>query len=427
MIKKILILTFCIFNFSFIFANILIPMDLSQTDHLKAYGVVYFALENGLDSKWLLNYRGGSFLIPENSEIEDICRIRGIYYEKVSPVEIIQIEQIIQKSNMDIVYLEKAPNIAVYTLPESTVGKVAGFAGEPWDDAVTLALTYAEIPYDTVWDLEVLQGQLEEYDWLHLHHEDFTGQFGKFYASFRNADWYKEIVRIEMEMASKFGFEKVWQLKHAVAEMIREYVKNGGFVFAMCAATDTYDIALAAKGLDICDTVFDGDPMDPKAEQKLDFDRTFAFKDFTLVKNPYEYEFSSIDASNYAQLRGAEADYFTLFQFSAKYDPVPTMLTQCHVNVVNGFLGQTTSYHKEFIKKSVITLAEVDGADEVKYLHGNFGRGTFTFYGGHDPEDYQHRIGDPQTHLELYKNSPGYRLILNNILFPAAKKKKLKT
>ena len=427
MIKKILILTFCIFNFSFIFANILIPMDLSQTDHLKAYGVVYFALENGLDSKWLLNYRGGSFLIPENSEIENICRIRGIYYEKVSPVEIIQIEQIIQKSNMDIVYLEKAPNIAVYTLPESTVGKVAGFAGEPWDDAVTLALTYAEIPYDTVWDLEVLQGQLEEYDWLHLHHEDFTGQFGKFYASFRNADWYKEIVRIETEMASKFGFEKVWQLKHAVAEMIREYVKNGGFVFAMCAATDTYDIALAAKGLDICDTVFDGDPMDPKAEQKLDFDRTFAFKDFTLVKNPYEYEFSSIDASNYAQLRGAEADYFTLFQFSAKYDPVPTMLTQCHVNVVNGFLGQTTSYHKEFIKKSVITLAEVDGADEVKYLHGNFGRGTFTFYGGHDPEDYQHRIGDPQTHLELYKNSPGYRLILNNILFPAAKKKKLKT
>ncbi|MBC8313633.1 MAG: asparagine synthetase B [Candidatus Cloacimonetes bacterium] len=425
--KKILILTFCIFNFSFIFANILIPMDLSQTDHLKAYGVVYFALENGLDSKWLLNYRGGSFLIPENSEIENICRIRGIYYEKVSPVEIIQIEQIIQKSNMDIVYLEKAPNIAVYTLPESTVGKVAGFAGEPWDDAVTLALTYAEIPYDTVWDLEVLQGQLEEYDWLHLHHEDFTGQFGKFYASFRNADWYKEIVRIEMEMASKFGFEKVWQLKHAVAEMIREYVKNGGFVFAMCAATDTYDIALAAKGLDICDTVFDGDPMDPKAEQKLDFDRTFAFKDFTLVKNPYEYEFSSIDASNYAQLRGAEADYFTLFQFSAKYDPVPTMLTQCHVNVVNGFLGQTTSYHKEFIKKSVITLAEVDGADEVKYLHGNFGRGTFTFYGGHDPEDYQHRIGDPQTYLELYKNSPGYRLILNNILFPAAKKKKLKT
>lgn len=427
MIKKILILTFCIFNFSFIFANILIPMDLSQTDHLKAYGVVYFALENSLDSKWLLNYRGGSFLIPENSEIENICRIRGIYYEKVSPVEIIQIEQIIQKSNMDIVYLEKAPNIAVYTLPESTVGKVAGFAGEPWDDAVTLALTYAEIPYDTVWDLEVLQGQLEEYDWLHLHHEDFTGQFGKFYASFRNADWYKEIVRIETEMASKFGFEKVWQLKHAVAEMIREYVKNGGFVFAMCAATDTYDIALAAKGLDICDTVFDGDPMDPKAEQKLDFDRTFAFKDFTLVKNPYEYEFSSIDASNYAQLRGAEADYFTLFQFSAKYDPVPTMLTQCHVNVVNGFLGQTTSYHKEFIKKSVITLAEVDGADEVKYLHGNFGRGTFTFYGGHDPEDYQHRIGDPQTHLELYKNSPGYRLILNNILFPAAKKKKLKT
>ncbi|MEA3475281.1 MAG: asparagine synthetase B, partial [Candidatus Cloacimonadota bacterium] len=346
---------------------------------------------------------------------------------KVSPADIIQIEQIIQKSNMDIIYLEKAPKVAVYTMPESIAGKVAGFAGEPWDDAVTLALTYAEIPYDTVWDLEVLSGKLEEYDWLHLHHEDFTGQYGKFYAGFRNANWYKEIVRINEEMAAKLGFQKVWQLKHAVAEMTREYVKNGGFLFAMCAATDTYDIALASKNIDICDVPFDGDPRDPRAEKKLDYERTFAFTDFTLVKNPYEYEFSSIDASNYAQLRGPEGDYFTLFLFSAKYDPVPTMLTQCHVNVVNGFLGQTTSFHKQYIKKSVIVLGEVEGADEVKYLHGNFGRGTFTFYGGHDPEDYQHRIGDPPTLLELYKNSPGYRLILNNILFPAAKKKKLKT
>lgn len=425
--KFLFIIVYLILFITPLSGEILIPMDFSQTDHLKAYGVTYAALENGLDSKWLLNYRGGSFLIPDDPRIEDICKIRGVYYEKVTAADILRIEQTIEKSNMDIVYLEKAPKIAVYTLPESAAGKLAGFAGEPWDDAVTLALTYAEIPYDTLWDAEVLSGRLEEYDWLHLHHEDFTGQYGKFYASYRNTDWYKELVRINTSMANELGFEKVWQLKHAVAEMIREYVVNGGFLFAMCSATDTIDIALAAHGLDICAEPFDGDPMDPNAEEKLDYSRTFAFTDFTLVKNPYEYEFSSIDASNYAQLRGPEGDYFTLFQFSAKYDPVPTMLTQCHVNVVNGFLGQTTSYRKQFVKKSVIILGEVEGADEVKYLHGNLGQGTFTFLGGHDPEDYQHRIGDPPTRLELYKNSPGYRLILNNILFPAAKKKKLKT
>lgn len=425
--KFLFIIVYLILFITPLSGEILIPMDFAQTDHLKAYGVTYTALENGLDSKWLLNYRGGSFLIPDDPRIEDICKIRGVYYEKVTAADILRIEQTIEKSNMDIVFLEKAPKIAVYTLPESAAGKLAGFAGEPWDDAVTLALTYAEIPYDTLWDAEVLSGRLEEYDWLHLHHEDFTGQYGKFYASYRNTDWYKELVRINTSMANELGFEKVWQLKHAVAEMIREYVVNGGFLFAMCSATDTIDIALAAHGLDICAEPFDGDPMDPNAEEKLDYSRTFAFTDFTLVKNPYEYEFSSIDASNYAQLRGPEGDYFTLFQFSAKYDPVPTMLTQCHVNVVNGFLGQTTSYRKQFVKKSVIILGEVEGADEVKYLHGNLGRGTFTFLGGHDPEDYQHRIGDPPTRLELYKNSPGYRLILNNILFPAAKKKKLKT
>jgi len=427
MIKKIITLIFILIIPVAICAEILIPMDFSQSDHLKAYGVVYKALESGYDGKWLLNYRGGSFIIPENDQLEGLCKLKGVSYEKISPMEWLSIEQTIDKSNMDVVYLEKAPKIAVYTLPESRAGQLHGFAGEPWDDAVTLALTYAEIPYETVYDTEVLQGKLEEYDWLHLHHEDFTGQFGKFYAGFRNTNWYKEIEQIDNELATKLGFDKVWKLKQAVVQMIRDYVKNGGFMFAMCAATDTYDIAQAAFGIDICDTPFDGDPMDRNAENKLDFDRTFAFENFTLVKNPYEYEFSSIDASNYAQIRGAEADYFTLFQFSAKYDPVPTMLTQCHVNVVNGFLGQTTSYHKEYIKKSVIVLGEVEGADEVKYLHGNFGRGTFTFYGGHDPEDYQHRIGDPPTLLELHKNSPGYRLILNNILFPAAKKKKLKT
>lgn len=429
--KKFLrtIFTFAFFIMlpSFIYADILIPMDLSQTNHLKAYGITFKALENGWDCKWLLNYRDGSFLIPESATIKDLCHIRGVYYEKVSPTDIIQIEQIIQKSNMDIIHLEKAPKIAVYTLPKNMSDQTKGFAGEPWDDAVTLALTYADIPYDTIYDPEILQGKLDEYDWLHLHHEDFTGQYGKFYASFRNAKWYQTIQNFEENLAKKLGFKKVWQLKHAVVEMINSYVENGGFLFAMCGATDTFDIALAAKKLDICATPFDGDPIQSNAEKQLDFDRTFAFKDFTLVKNPFEYEFSSIDASNYAKIRGAEADYFTLFNFSAKYDPVPTMLTQCHANVVNGFLGQTTSFHKKYVKKSVIILGEVEGAEEVKYIHGNIGRGTFTFYGGHDPEDYQHKIGDPPTRLELYKNSPGYRLILNNILFPAAKKKKLKT
>jgi hypothetical protein len=425
--KKIAIFVLIVFIPFFVYSEILIPMDYSQTDHLKAYGVVYQTLEKGYDSKWLLNYRGGSFLLPSADDLEALCRLKGVTYEQISPMDYLAIEQTIEKSNMDVVHLEKAPKVAVYTLPESKAGQLKGFAGEPWDDAVTLALTYAEIPYDTIYDTEVLQGKLEDYDWLHLHHEDFTGQFGKFYAGFHSTNWYKEIQQIDEELAHKLGFNKVWELKQAVVQMIREYVRNGGFLFAMCAATDTYDIAQAAYGIDICDVPFDGDPMDSQAENKLDFERTFAFENFSLVKNPYEYEFSSIDASNYAQIRGAEADYFTLFQFSAKYDPVPTMLTQCHVNVVNGFLGQTTSYHKEFVKNSVIILGEVEGANEVKYLHGNFGRGTFTFYGGHDPEDYQHRIGDPPTLLELHKNSPGYRLILNNILFPAAKKKKLKT
>ena len=318
---------------------------------------------------------------------------------------------------MDIVVLEKEPKIAIYTPPNS----------QPWDDAVTLALTYAEIEYDKVWDEEVLAGRLDEYDWLHLHHEDFTGQYGKFYSGFRNALWYKEEVRINEEVSTKHGFKKVWKCKHAVAEKIREYVKNGGFLFAMCAATDTFDIAIAARNVDICDAVFDGDGIEPDCESKLDFSRTFAFENFTLITNPYVYEFSSIDASDYAKLRGPEADYFNLFDFSAKYDPVPTMLTQCHTSVINGFLGQTTSFHKEFVKKSVIILGESPQVEEVKYLHGNFGKGTFTYYGGHDPEDYQHIIGDPETVLDLHKQSPGYRLILNNILFPAAEKKKLKT
>ncbi|MCF7793877.1 MAG: asparagine synthetase B [Candidatus Cloacimonetes bacterium] len=398
-------------------AEILIPMDLTQTNHLKAYGIAFTALQKQLTVKWLLNYRGGSWIIPSSQEIEGLCNIRGVSYEIISGGEIASITAEIEKENMDIVVLEKEPEIAIYAPPNA----------QPWDDAVTLALTYAEIEYETIFDEEVLSGSLDKYDWVHLHHEDFTGQYGKFYASFRNSAWYQEDVRINEEISAKLGFDKVWKLKHAVVEKIREYVKNGGFLFAMCAATDTFDIALSARNVDICDSIFDGDGMDPNYQQKLDFTRTFAFQDFTLITNPYQYEFSSIDASDYARLRGAEADYFSLFDFSAKYDPVPTMLTQCHTNMINGFLGQTTSFHKQYVKNSVIILGEVPEMEEVKYLHGNFGKGTFTFYGGHDPEDYQHKIGDPETVLDLHKNSPGYRLILNNILFPAAEKKKLKT
>lgn len=398
-------------------AEILIPMDLTQTNHLKAYGIAFAALQKQFSVKWLLNYRGGSWLIPTSQEMEGLCNIRGVSYELVSGNEIAAITAEIEKENMDIVVLEKEPSIAIYAPPNA----------QPWDDAVMLALNYAEIKYDTIFDEEVLSGSLDKYDWIHLHHEDFTGQYGKFYSSFRNTAWYQEDVRINEEIAAKLGYDKVWKLKHAVVEKIREYVKNGGFLFAMCAATDTFDIALATRNVDICDSIFDGDGIDPDYNQKLDFSRTFAFTDFTLITNPYQYEFSSIDASDYARLRGAEADYFTLFDFSAKYDPVPTMLTQCHTSIINGFLGQTTSFHKKYVKKNVIILGEVPEMEEVKYLHGNFGKGTFTFYGGHDPEDYQHKIGDPETVLDLHKNSPGYRLILNNILFPAAEKKKLKT
>jgi len=413
LIMTILILIYTLSAYS----EILIPMDLMQTDHLKAYGIAFTALQKQLTVKWLLNYRGGSWVIPDSKEIEGLCNIRGVSYEPITSAEYAAILVEIEQNNMDVVVLEKEPEIAVYSPPNS----------QPWDDAVTLVLTYAEIKYDTVWDEDVLSGKLDKYDWLHLHHEDFTGQYGKFYSSYRNTNWYKEDVRRNEEMAQKLGYNKVWKLKHAVVEQIRNYVKNGGFLFAMCAATDTYDIALAAEDTDICTEVFDGDGIDSEYDKKMNFSRTFAFTDFALFPNPYKYEFSTIDASDYAKLRGAEADYFQLFDFSAKYDPVPTMLTQCHTNVINGFLGQTTSFHKKYVKKSVIILGESPGVDEVKYLHGNFGKGTFTFYGGHDPEDYQHKIGDPETVLALHKNSPGYRLILNNILFPAAEKKKLKT
>jgi hypothetical protein len=398
-------------------AELLIPMDLTQSNHLKAYGVAFAALQKQYVVKWLLNYRGGSFLMPEAGELAALCNIRGVRYEQVSSSQVLSIMDEIQQSNMESLVLEKEPKIGIYIPPNAL----------PWDDAVMLALDYAEIEYDRLWDDEVLDGKLGDYDWLHLHHEDFTGQYGKFYGSYRHTQWYQNDVRVNEAMAAKHGYAKVWQLKHAVAQKIRDFVQNGGFMFAMCAATDTFDIAEAAYGVDIVDALIDGDGIDSQYQSRLDYERCFAFENFTLKPNPFEYEFSDIDASDYSRLRGAEADYFQLFDFSAKYDPVPTMLTQCHVNVIDGFLGQTTSFFKDKVKKSVIILAEVPGQNEVKYLHGNFGKGTFTYYGGHDPEDYQHKIGDPETILDLHKNSPGYRLILNNILFPAAEKKQLKT
>lgn len=422
--KPLLILFFAIFTLPFFsrvtFAQkLLIPMDLKQTDHLKAYGVAYWALERAINVEWLLNYRGGSFMMDYYPAVERELRLRGVAFLNVSGGDAAQIYGEIEAGNMDVILLEKAPKIAVYTPPNKQV----------WDDAVTLALTYAEIPYETLWDEEVLRGDLEKYDWLHLHHEDFTGQYGKFYANFRNAPWYIEEVLKNETLAKSLGYNKVSEEKKAVARMIKEYVLTGGFLFAMCSATDTIDIALAAEAADIVAAVFDGDPPDPDAQARLDFSKTMAFENFTVEMNPLVYEHSDIDSppSHMPRVRSADADYFTLFEFSAKYDPVPTMLTQNHVSVVKGFMGQTTGYKKDLIKKSVTILAEVEGENEAKYLHGNLGRGTFTFYGGHDPEDYQHFVYDPPTQLSLHKNSPGYRLILNNILFPAAKKQKRKT
>jgi hypothetical protein len=343
--------------------------------------------------------------------------LMGVTTEDISSGDEAQLRATIEGENMETVLLEKPPRVAIYTPPDK----------QPWDDAVTLALTYAEIPYDTVWDEEVLAGRLAEYDWLHLHHEDFTGQYGKFYASFHSAAWYQQQQTLYEKLAREAGFKKVSEHKSAVVEIVRDYIRSGGFLFAMCSATDTFEIALASHGIDIAATVYDGDPPDPDCQKHLDYDRCLAFRNFQLILDPMVYEFSDIDTSNYARARGALADYFTLFEFSAKYDPIPTMLTQCHVGVVNGFLGQTTGFDKRLIQPGVTILAEVEGTDEAKYLHGKFGQGTWTFFGGHDPEDYQHAVGDPPTDLARHPNSPGYRLILNNILFPAAKKKPQKT
>ncbi|HNJ60115.1 MAG TPA: hypothetical protein PLS16_03190, partial [Chitinophagales bacterium] len=398
-------------------AFILIPMDNTQKNHLKAYGIAYLALTKDIPLDWLLNYRGGSFALPQNSILEKECLIRNVSYEVIPDAKMSSILTEISNPevNMDAVRLEKAPKVAVYS-PKSKL---------PWDDAVTLALTYAEIPYDVIYDEEILEGKLHLYDWLHLHHEDFTGQYGKFWSAYQFADWYKEQVA-EYEMrAKKLGFNKVSDEKRAVALKIKDFVIGGGFLFAMCSATDSYDIALATEGIDICDVMFDGDPMDPHAQDKIDYHKGFAFKDYELSTNPYEYEYSEIDALPLG--RDQSTDYFSLFDFSAKWDQVPSMLTQNHEKILKGFMGQTTAFRNPFVKTEVLVLGENKSLDEAKYIHGTQGKGTWTFYGGHDPEDYQHRVGDPPTDLNLHPNSPGYRLILNNILFPAAKKKKQKT
>jgi hypothetical protein len=399
---------------------ILIPMDAEgQENHLKAYGITYWVLTKQQKVQWLLNYRGGSFLLPDGEPIRNECRIRGVSFEVLSDAEAEEILQTISSpsQNMEAVILEKAPKIAVYSPKDN----------QPWDDAVTMVLTYAEIPYVTVYDEEVLDDKLAIYDWLHLHHEDFTGQYGKFYGAYRAAPWYIEGKKQAEALARKLGYEKVSEEKGAVAEKIRNYVIGGGFMFAMCSATDSFDIALSAEGVDICEPMFDGDPSDPNYQQRLDFSKTFAFTDFVLERNPRRYEFSSIDMTNKRDDIPRDSDYFTLMDFSAKWDPVPTMLCQNHTALVKGFMGQTTAFTRDQIKPTVLVLGENKLNGEARYIHGIKGRGFFTFYGGHDPEDYQHRVGDPKTELELHPNSPGYRLILNNVLFPAARKKKQKT
>lgn len=400
-------------------AYILIPMDESQTNHLKAYGIAYWILTKDVKIDWLLNYRGGSFMVKNLQRFENECIIRDVSYEIISDAEANQIlsEIASPSSNMDAMKLEKYPKIAVYS-PKTK---------QPWDDAVTLVLTYAEIPYDVIFDDEILNDVLPKYDWLHLHHEDFTGQYGKFYRAYQHFPWYQQQQREYEETARSHGFSKVSHMKLAIVKKFKSYVASGGFLFAMCSATDTYDIALAAEGIDICESMYDGDPADPTAQEKLDYSKTMAFEDFKLVRDPYTYEYSNIDTQSNERGLTQENDFFTLFQFSAKWDPIPTMLTQNHKRIIKGFMGQTTSFKKKLIKPEVVIMGQTKSVGEARYIHGVLGKGFWTFYGGHDPEDYQHYVNEQPTDLNLHPNSPGYRLILNNILFPAAKKKKQKT
>ncbi|MDI9311266.1 MAG: hypothetical protein QM535_13720 [Limnohabitans sp.] len=417
--KKIVFLYIIFFGFSMFGNSILLPMDeKSQKNHLKAYGITYWVLDKGYKGSWLLNYRGGSFLLPDADEIRKECQIRGVSFEVVSDAEVQQILAEISSpsQNMETVALEKAPKVAVYSPP----GK------QPWDDAVTMVLTYAEIPFKVVYDEEVLSDQLLLYDWLHLHHEDFTGQYGKFYGAYKNAPWYIQQKKEAELLAQKLGYAKVSQEKLAVAKKIRDFVIGGGFMFAMCSATDSFDIALSADGVDICETMFDGDESDGGYQAKIDYSKTFAFKDFVLDRKPEHYEFSTIDMTEKRAVP-FENDYFTLMEYSAKWDVIPSMLCQNHTSLVKGFMGQTTSFDRDLIKSNVLVMGECQINGEARYIHAQKGKGFFTFFGGHDPEDYQHRVGDEPTDLNLHPNSPGFRLVLNNILFPAAKKKHQKT
>jgi len=418
--KKWIVILFCSFiTITSTAGKILIPMDESQTNHLKAYGMAYWILENKINIEWLLNYRGGSFLVDNYPDITKECSIRGVSFQVIADVQAQQIYNEINdpEVNMERVKLEVAPKIAVY----SPQGK------QPWDDAVTLVLTYAEIPYTLIYDREIVKGELVKYDWLHLHHEDFTGQYGKFYANYKNAAWYQDEVKSQEALASELGFSKVSLMKRQVAVNIQEFVVGGGFLFTMCSGTDSFDIALAAVNVDIVESVFDGDPSDPQAQNKLNFENAFAFKDYRIEKNPMIYEFSSIDGSEDHGKIGEMNDFFTLFDFSAKWDIIPTILTQNHTQVIKGFMGQTTSFREQYMKSNVTIMGETKRTNTAKYIHGELGQGQWTYFGGHDPEDYRHLVGDPPTDLNLHPNSPGYRLILNNILFPAAKREKQKT
>lgn len=419
---RLLLMLMCFAGLSLRASSILIPMDESQKNHLKAYGIAYWVLKNDVEVHWLLNYRGGSFMTNGSKLIENECTIRGVSFEVIPDAKAAAIQEEIANPevNMEDVKLEKAPRVAVYS-PKTK---------QPWDDAVTLVLSYAEIPYDVIYDDEIIGDKLSLYDWLHLHHEDFTGQYGRFWASYKDAPWYREQVRASEANAHALGFNKVSELKLAVAKKIRDFTAGGGFLFAMCSATDSYDIALASEGIDVCESMYDGDPADRNMNSKLDYAKTFAFTGFKLNLDPVVYEFSDIDTYQTRRQRystNEKNDFFTLFEFSAKWDPVPTMLCQNHVTVIKGFWGQSVAFDKTKIKSNVLILGENKSFNEAKYIHGDFGKGTWTFYGGHDPEDYEHRVEDPPTDLNLHPNSPGYRLILNNILFPAAKKKKQKT
>lgn len=418
MVRGLLVILFCLSGWVVKANYILIPMDRGQSNHLKAYGIAYHALKKGYEIQWLLNYRGGAFVLPFDADGRTECLLKGVSFEVVPDARLTAIlaEIASPEVNADAVKLEKAPRIAVYSPKEK----------KPWDDAVTLALTYAEIPYDVVYDPEILDGHLKDYDWLHLHHEDFTGQMGKFYRNYRHTDWYKAEETVNKQTAQKYGYRKISELKKAVVRAIRDYVAAGGFMFAMCSATDTFDVTLAAMEVDICDVMFDGDPIDPDAQSKLDYSKTFAFKDFKLQQNPNVYEYSDIDMTDIRKVNERD-DYFLLFEFSAKWDPVPTMLCQNHENMIKGFMGQTTAFNRRLVKSDVLVMGENKTAGEARYLHGEHGKGTWTFYSGHDPEDYQHFVGDPITELDLHKQSAGYRLILNNVLFPAARKKQHKT